>query len=955
MEGKVFISYSHLNEDWKNRVVSQLKVLSGEGLEVWDDRRIKAGDTWYAEIDAALKGCDIALLLISKEFLTSQFILQEEIPKLLQRRDAEGIRLIPVIIKPCQWTKLPWLSPTQARPTDGAELSGMSEHEAEAALSALAGEVFGLLGALPQAAIPAFGDVDIDHLPKGAERIFGRRVELQLLDAAWAEAGRTTLVELVAPGGVGKTSLVREWLDHMRADGWRGAQQVFGWSFYSQGSSDERQASEDSFLSAALQFFRVNCDPALGPHEKGRHLAETLTRQRALLILDGLEPLQYPPTSPLAGELKAPGVATLLDHLASAGHPGLCLITTRERVADLATFERNEERPLGGLVRCDLSNLSLLDCAHLLHHLGAQRAGDADIGPDDAELIAAGKAVNGHALTLSLLGRYLKLAHGGDVRCRDQVDFGEADAEALNGHAFRAMRAYRIWFEREGENGARALAVLRLLGLFDRPAPPASFAALRADPPIPGLTEALAGLKDSQWNITLTRLAECGLIFDAKPGAPLDTHPLIREFFAAELRKEMEDAWREGHRRLFEQLRNSVPHCPDDEAGLQPLYQAVAHGCAAGLYEEALYDIYVDRILRGANTDGFFSSKRLGLIGANLGAVAHFFSSDGMRPISSLSQTSQGWLLTETGFYFRALGRLGEARELICIGAEIAVKQHDWDYAAASYNNLAELELALGSLALALDAARRSLGYAKRIGDEIRRIVNATKLACVLHQQGKIKAAQAQFIRAEASHFKLRRGHLLLYSVQGFRYCELQLRNVERMAWRIVLGVNGNSGHLENACNAVEMRAKVILSMGEKHDWLLDIGLGHLTLARCALLLAILRGSSPAAATNHAGVALQSLRDSSDQAYIPHGLLTRAWVRHACGDPVGAAADLNEAQRIAARGGMKLHLADIALYRARLFRDRDALLEARRLIEECGYGRRIPELEDAEAALGATR
>ncbi len=60
-------------------------------------------------------------------------------------------------------------------------------------------------------------------------------------------------------------------------------------------------------------------------------------------------------------------------------------------------------------------------------------------------------------------------------------------------------------------------------------------------------------------------------------------------------------------------------------------------------------------------------------------------------------------------------------------------------------------------------------------------------------------------------------------------------------------------------------------------------------------------------------------------------------------------ADLDEAQRIAERGSMRLHLADCHLTRARLFQDRSELDRARRLIEEWGYGRRLPELEQAEA------
>ncbi len=84
---------------------------------------------------------------------------------------------------------------------------------------------------------------------------------------------------------------------------------------------------------------------------------------------------------------------------------------------------------------------------------------------------------------------------------------------------------------------------------------------------------------------------------------------------------------------------------------------------------------------------------------------------------------------------------------------------------------------------------------------------------------------------------------------------------------------------------------------------------------------------------------------------LVRGLFTRAWWRYRSGDVTGAAADLDEAWEIAERGPMPLFLADIQLHRARLFGDRQALVDARRRIEARGYGRRLGELEDAEAAL----
>lgn len=104
---RVFVSYSHQDERWKDRVVTQLAVLASEGLDPWDDRRIAAGADWQAEIQDALRTCDVAVLLVSADFLTSRFILGTEVPAFLQRRQAQGLRVVPLVISPCAWRHIP--------------------------------------------------------------------------------------------------------------------------------------------------------------------------------------------------------------------------------------------------------------------------------------------------------------------------------------------------------------------------------------------------------------------------------------------------------------------------------------------------------------------------------------------------------------------------------------------------------------------------------------------------------------------------------------------------------------------------------------------------------------------------------------------------------------------------------------------------------------------------------
>ena len=282
----VFISYSHKDEEWKDRLVTQLGVLKQEGiLDLWDDRRIEVGDDWKPEIENAINRAAIAILMISANFLTSKFILDEEVPKFLARREKEGLRVIPLIVKPCAWTQVKWLSKIQARPKDGKPLSTQRAPQADADLAAFAIEIAGIVKRAKTSEVSETSEVwkispdkiSLAKLPSTSPDLFGRDDKLKELDDAWNNP-RINIVSLVAWGGVGKSALVNKWLTQMGADNYRGAEQVFGWSFYSQGAAEGRQVSADQFIASALVWFG---DPEMAnssasPWDKGERLAELI-------------------------------------------------------------------------------------------------------------------------------------------------------------------------------------------------------------------------------------------------------------------------------------------------------------------------------------------------------------------------------------------------------------------------------------------------------------------------------------------------------------------------------------------------------------------------------------------------------------------------------------------------------------------------------------------------------
>ena len=227
--------------------------------------------------------------------------------------------------------------------------------------------------------------------------------------------------------------------------------------------------------------------------------------------------------------------------------------------------------------------------------------------------------------------------------------------------------------------------------------------------------------------------------------------------------------------------------------------------------------------------------------------------------------------------------------------------------------------------------------------------------------------------------------------MRGFQYCDLLLVEAERAAWRQLLAWSGRASDIEPdtrhapllavgtpssiqddasdrfkrliiLSRSVSERAAHTLDWAERSNLSLEaIGLDHLTHVRAALYNSILSGDPPP--RPHLNEAVDFLRRSGQQVTLPHALLTRALFRTATGAFDGAREDLDEAFEIAERGPMRLHLADIHLHRARLFglianrpaaypwvSARDDLDKARKLIDDCGYGRRREELEDAEAA-----
>jgi AAA ATPase domain len=604
--------------------------------------------------------------------------------------------------------------------------------------------------------------VDITGLPEtGYERLVGREAELKRLDEAWSDS-KTNILSLIAEGGAGKSALVNDWLTRLQADGYRGAERVFGWSFYSQGSK-ERATAADEFLNWALAKLDVKIDTT-SASAKGEAMAEALTKQRALLLLDGVEPLQHGP-GPQAGQLKDQGLRALLRRFATApprADHSLIVLTSRVAVADIKRFKDGAAR--------------VVDVERLSDEAGAELLRDNDVWGIDRELRAASREFDGHPLALTLLASLIKETQNGDVRRRDHIRGLLADADnPRHDQARRVMESY----EKEWLAGQPILlAILHIIGLFDRPASGGCLKALRAKPAILGLTDGLVGLSDEQWRRNVERLRGVRLLAPRDPSDPeaLDAHPLVREWFGERLRTTNDAVWKAAHGRLYEHLRDTTyedktPTLPD----LTPLYHAIAHGCRAARYQEAFDEIYLSRICR-RKPDGkieSYATKKLGAVDSDLAAIAWFFDHPYHAPVAGLTPLGASAMLGLATYGLRAQGRLGEALPAMRSVLSFDEQEQSWGAASISATNLAETELLFGDIAGAAATAERAVAFADRRGNRsFMAVVRATH-ADILLAGGERERSEVLFVDAEHRQREWRPEDVFLYSVWGYQYCDL--------------------------------------------------------------------------------------------------------------------------------------------------------------------------------------
>lgn len=916
---RLLICYAHENEAVKDRLKHNLAPQQRNGLLQIVQEQPVIATTQRVELTAT--GIDVAIFLLDKHFLASNLCRNDEIAGMLHALQDSGVLNLFVIADNCNWKHVDFVGNHSIIPSDGHPILSHIPHSE--AYTRAAGEIADAIARHPQRALPDMQQPAaptslaalLAKLPMAADHLIGRDAELEKIKALHHHKG----VQLwIGEAGTGKSALISSYL---KQQSWPDGTHFIGDSFH---------GSSRPFLLDALKQLNTPHDERASDDELGRQLAAAVALEPAVLVLDGIETLQQPADDARHnGRIVDRGLTALLEGLVRKPGLSLCLVSSRLPIPEHHITRENF---------FNLEWLGLLapdDARALLRQRG--------IRGDDAELGRMAKRCGRHPLSLILAAEFchafLQNKAVAFLGYQNYPNTEKANAATVATWLEGALSEEHQALDRE---------LLRILGLFDRPAPWGALLALHRARVIPGMTVALHAADETAIVKALARLNQWGLLqIDLTDPAPtITTHPLITEHCAARIKKETPKAWPCAHSVLFDWFCNQADKLqPDKLAQIAPLYRAIQHGCAAGRYRSAYQAVYQHRILRGRI---YYTQNQLGAYSLDLDALAGFFPQGWSQPPvtaapalpdEALEETACTKLLTDAAYALKSLGRLEEALGPQWIGHQRTKEAGDWNNFCRSAENLVSLLTPLGRWREAEAVSREAVSAAYLIEDLQERWQRMTSsLACLgqtLHGRGFLQQAStayalAEMVQSDAHH------HPKLYSVYGYNYAQLLLEQASQEAdWREVL-----------------TRKHTSLDIVEKLDHPLSQALDHSAIgtARAALC--------EPDTVRALDLAVTTMQRAGTVIHLPAMYLARAHYLRSLQDLPAAWVDFEIAHTIARRSNMRSYLAECALLGGNLCLDEGRVADAAahyvsalQLITEDGYGRRLTEIHLLHARL----
>lgn len=775
--------------------------------------------------------------------------------------------------------------------------------------------------------------------------LFGREKEFKLLNKIWGN-DKFNLLQIVAWGGTGKTALVKNWIQSLpKIKDYH----IYVWSFDSQGPREEKQSNSDLFFNDALEFFGETNKLELpkDQYAKADLLARLIRKRKTLLILDGIESLQYPPSpseSVAKSRLKDMPLSIFLKELSNENN-GLCIITSRIMIEDLPG-----ETEKSKLIK--LESLSSVAGQELLKHLNVKGT--------KQDLQSAVSEFKGHPLALRLLGGYISIFKDGDIKKRKEIG-GLIENEDAIGGAKRVMEAYWRWFKEEEPDPGKAdsprLLILYLMGLFDKPVKIDILSKLWRLNKIFLFSDNLN--KNTKFIKAYIQLSELGLLTLFKNEdyigreeifgnvEYLDAHPLVREFFGEKFKIENVNYWKKAHKILFDHYKElGHKKLVLEIEDMEPLFNAIAHACKINLHHKA-YDIYWKSILW---EDNYYCSRVLGAFGAELSTLSSFFDMLWTKPSKKLDENRQVIVLERASECLRAVGRIKDALYPI----EEAYRRSitlDNKYRFASI--LSQLYLIKGDINQSKLYGEQIYVLAKDETKELSREVEDYLALYVntLYQEGDKNGAYNLYKRVKLSRRK-RENNADFDIIMEYYFLDL------------LLNLGQDKDVYKWLVNKKILKRNTKKEMQNQKQFYVEIPLEHALIDLALAKVNIYWYQQPVNLNENEFIriirkgqfrlikAIEKLKIAQDQTFLPAGFLTQAKLFRLLNDTKNAKLELAKVFEIVNYQHMKLYLIDYYIESSYVFITEnnnkgaiDCYHKAEKLVRETGNYRRKLDLD----------
>jgi tetratricopeptide (TPR) repeat protein len=728
---EIFCSYAHLDEALRNKLDRQLSPLRREGkIKSWFDRMIEAGEEWKGKIDEHLNSADIILLLISADFIHSDYCYDIEMARALERQGKGEARVIPVILRPCAWERTQFAH-IQALPADAKPVTSWS-NEDEALLSAAQGigkVVDELLTPSARKAVPVAATTSAPlpvALPRPPVIGFVARRDTEgndILARLKTELAPDSnqLIALWGPGGTGKTTLAAQVARELRAQ----FPQRLAWV---------SALARESFTLATLlddiaaQLGRTDLRP-LKLEDKAPQVAALLAEAPALVVLDNFETI-------------APAEQTR------------CLDFLAERAACSALVTTRDDTKRGDVRNIALAAMAKEEAQEFLRRLIGQTRKPEHFAALDADALIAGCEAN--PLVLQWVVKQIDLAHEPQTVL----------AELAQGKGDAAQRVFTRSFELEqvGDDGRAALLALSLF------VPSASRTALAE---AAGFNDDLPRLERA-----VERLSALWLVETTAGNERLLLRGLTRQLAQARLNQDAHAAdYR--HRFVAHFLRHARAHRQPTPEDYDALEAEKDNLLAAMDVAEELRDwqsIIGFAWVLAVPVDGMLSVRgywdealRCGEQGARAAEAAEdeyatvAFAGNAAtvrlnrgeyeaarqtyeRALAVMRRRGDEWnvaaLLHQLGRIAQEQGDYTEARRLYEESLEIKKKLGNQSGIASTLHQLGRLAQDAGELAEARRLYEESLEIAKKLGNQSGIAISLHQLAVLAQEQGELAEAR---------------------------------------------------------------------------------------------------------------------------------------------------------------------------------------------------------------------